>query len=161
MLDATIRQTLQRYPSRRPDAPTRESEAKAMAPADAWEREAQYAKELAKYGDDRQVIDCFARHMLAQSVAEEDPARRPIFDRNAVDKDVELLKNSKRFRLMVQTHGARALREALATQNPQAASLALFAPRGETLGEPPKAPERNEPRKEWQTPQRNKQGPAR
>lgn len=159
-LDATIRKTLERYPSLRSDARERETRAKAM---DAWEREALCAKELAKHGDDRQVIDCFARHMLARSVADADPAKRPPFDRNTIDKGTEELKNRKRFRHMVQTHGVNALREALAAEDPQAASAALYAPDSEREAKQKDhaTPEKNGPRTERQTPQKNEQDPTR
>ena len=153
-LDATIRKTLERYPSLRSDARARE---------DAWEREARCAKELARYGDDRQVIDSFARHMLARSVAEADPAQRPPFDRETIDRNVEQLKSGKRFQRMVQTHGVDALREALAARDPQAASVALYAPQSERDAKHRDhvAPGKSEPQKTRRPPQKNEQGPAR
>ena len=97
--------------------------------ANTWEREAFHAKELAKYGNDQQVLDCFARHLVAQSVVESaDAAHRPSYDKKLLDKSVEELKQNKSFKLMTQAYGVEKMREALASQDPQAASVAMYAP---------------------------------
>ena len=159
-LDATIQETLQRYPSLRSDGkvrknemrPTRQDEHIMPGPEqstkshdeqieeirentqdtkhlDVWEREAARAMEQAKTGSDAEVIDCFARHLYAQSiVASADRANRLPYYKNIFDKSVEELKENKSFKLMVKTYGVKGMREALSAPNPQAASMELFAP---------------------------------
>ena len=101
----------------------------ASVQANTWQREIRHAKELAKYGNDQQVIDCFARHLYAQSVVESaDKAHRPPYYKKIFDKSVEELKQNKSFKLMAKTYGVKGMREALSAPNPQAASIALFAP---------------------------------
>lgn len=96
---------------------------------DVWEREAAYAKEKARTGTDAEVIDSFARHLTVQSVVEgADRDHRPSYDKRVVDESVEGLKNNGSFKLMVQTYGAEKMREALASRDPQAASVQMFAP---------------------------------
>jgi len=98
---------------------------------DVWERQAAIAREKAKTGTDEEVVDSFARHLAVQAVVEVDKDHRPPYDKRTIDQSVEMLKQGKSFKLMMQTYGVKGMREALAAPDPQAASSTIYAPQRE------------------------------